>query len=368
METNQEIAQATQGMRRLLAVAGVLVVIIGLPLYLVPQNSGEYFSWTVRTDLSAAFLGASYLSAAVIEFTAARERTWANARIAVPAVLVFTSLTMLVTLSNSGQYNYDASGFVQSAGTWAWLAVYVVVPPVMLVVLWMQFRRGGSDPARSVPITGPLRRLIAGGGFALLIGGVILLVVPDASSWMWPWTVRDLTARAIGCVVGRVWRRNGPDCLGGRLETSAAGDSWRRGSRPSAARGLAAVPRRSRLGCTTDVDPLGGSRLLHRAGPDGLAGDPRRRRYLGEAGHPGVKAVRSGPPRLYLRQQLVVDDPRNRALMCRYGRVFIPVLIASQCMRLRTMSDWDAAPHRNGRWPIRPRPPVGQNRLSLGGR
>ena len=198
MRTDRDIAQTTRLMRRLLAVAGVLVVIIGLPLYFVPQNSHEYFSWTVRTDLSAAFLGGSYLAASVIEFSAARERTWANARIAVPAVLVFTLLTMIVTLTNESQYNYGASGFVQAAGTWAWTTVYVVVPPVMLLVLWMQYRRGGSDPDRPLPISPPLLRVLAAGGIALLVGGAILLVAPDASSWMWPWAVRDLTARSIG--------------------------------------------------------------------------------------------------------------------------------------------------------------------------
>ena len=185
-------------MRQLLVVAGVLVVVIGLPLYLVPQNSNEYFSWTVRFDLSAAFLGGSYLAAGVIEFGAARERTWANARIAVPAVLVFTVLTLLITLTNQDQYNYSASGFVQSAGTWAWLAVYAVVPPVMMLVLWLQFRHPGRDPVRESPLPAALRSATAVGGAALVIGGVLLLLEPSAAAWMWSWPVKALTARAIG--------------------------------------------------------------------------------------------------------------------------------------------------------------------------
>ncbi len=185
-------------MRQLLAVAGLLVVTIGLPLYFVPQNSSEYFSWTVRTDLSAAFLGGSYLAAGVIEFSAARERTWANARIAVPTVLVFTVLTLFITLANEDQYNYDAPGFIQSVGTWAWLAVYVVVPPIMMAVLWLQFRQGGGDPLRLRPIPRWLRGTLAFGGAALGLGGATLLANPAAASWMWPWTVNALTGRAVG--------------------------------------------------------------------------------------------------------------------------------------------------------------------------
>jgi hypothetical protein len=192
------IATTTVWMRRLLAVAGVLVLMIGLPLYLFPQNSNEYFSWSVRESLSAAFLGGAYLAAAVNEFSAARERIWANARIAIPAVLVFTLLTMLVTLGNSSQYQFEAPGLVQSVGTWAWLVVYVVVPPIMTTVLVVQLRRGGRDPARLHPVPVALRGTLAVGGVALVAGGALLLIDPGSSSWMWPWPVSDLTARAFG--------------------------------------------------------------------------------------------------------------------------------------------------------------------------
>jgi hypothetical protein len=185
-------------MRWLLAVAGLLVLTIGLPLYLVPQNSEEYFSWTVEPALSAAFLGGAYLSAAVIEFDAARQRIWANARVAVPAVLVFTLLTLFVTLGNAGRYHFNAPGFVQSAGTWAWLVVYVVVPPIMVVVLVVQLLRGGTDPVRLQPMPTALRGVLAGVGFALVLGGVVLLIDPGAASWMWPWTLSSLTGRAFG--------------------------------------------------------------------------------------------------------------------------------------------------------------------------
>ena len=73
MTPTNGIATTTIWMRGLLAIAGLLVLTIGLPLYLVPQNSDAYFSWSV-SPLSAAFLGGAYLSAAVIEASAARER------------------------------------------------------------------------------------------------------------------------------------------------------------------------------------------------------------------------------------------------------------------------------------------------------
>jgi hypothetical protein len=152
----------------------------------------------VKPDLSATFLGGAYLSAAVMEFGAARERIWANARVAVPAVLIFTLLTLFVTLGNVDQYHFKASGLVQSVGTWAWLVVYVVVPPLLMVVLFAQLRRGGSDPGRLQPIHGALRVVLVVGGVGLTVGGVILLIDPGNATWMWPWGSSSLTGRAFG--------------------------------------------------------------------------------------------------------------------------------------------------------------------------
>lgn len=198
MESSDGIEKTSIAMRALLAVAGGLVVIIGIPLYLVPQNSEEYFSWSVTPQLSAAFLGGAYLSAAVIEFAAARERIWANARIAVPAVLVFTSLTLLVTLGSIDQYHFKAPGLVQSVGTWAWLVVYVVVPPIMALVLLIQLLRGGSDPERHRPLPTSLRAGLTIGAIVLFGGGVMLLLAPTTADWLWPWPVSQLTGRAFG--------------------------------------------------------------------------------------------------------------------------------------------------------------------------
>jgi hypothetical protein len=197
MTSATTIATTTIWMRGVLAIAGLLVLTIGLPLYLVPHNSDAYFSWPV-SPLSAAFLGGAYLSAAVIEFSAARKRIWANARIAVPAVFVFTVLTLLVTLGNADRYHFNAPGFVQNAGTWAWLVVYVVVPPIMLMVLVMQLFHRGTDPVREKPIPVILRVPLVLGGVALLLGGTTLLIDPGAASWMWPWHLTSVTSQAFG--------------------------------------------------------------------------------------------------------------------------------------------------------------------------
>src|SRR5688500_1255825 len=85
-------------MRLMLLVASILVFIVGIQLFIFTEQTEKYFAWTINPPLTAAFLGAAYWSAFSLEFVASRQRTWAQARIAVPAVLAFTSLTFIVTL------------------------------------------------------------------------------------------------------------------------------------------------------------------------------------------------------------------------------------------------------------------------------
>ena len=115
----------------MLAAAALLVFIIGLPTYLLPEETATLFSWTVNPPITAAFLGGGYLTSMLVEFLASRERTWANARIAVPAVLLFSTLTSIVTFRHLDKFHFG-SGFsvLTQLIAWVWLVVYVVVPPL----------------------------------------------------------------------------------------------------------------------------------------------------------------------------------------------------------------------------------------------
>ena len=186
-------------MRVLLGVAAVLVLLAGTQLFVFTLRTEEYFAWTVANPLTAAFLGAAYWGSFVIEALAARERVWANARIAVPSVLVFTVLTMVVTLIHLDQFHLgDRFAWNTRAVTYGWIAIYALVPVLLLVVLVAQLRTPGVDPPRTRPPPGWLTALM-GGHAALMLGlGVVLLIAPGVGARVWPWPLTPLTGRAIG--------------------------------------------------------------------------------------------------------------------------------------------------------------------------
>jgi hypothetical protein len=187
------------GMRRLLYVAAVLVLLAGFQLFVFTDRTASYFAWTIRNPLGAAFLGAGYWASVAFEALAARQRIWANARIAVPTVLVFTVLTLVATLLNLGQFHLGRQFAISTrAVTWAWIAIYIAVPLLMVIILAVQLRAPGGDPPRSVPLPSWVYGLLAGQAVVLLAVGVALFAAPgQAASW-WPWKLTPLLAQATG--------------------------------------------------------------------------------------------------------------------------------------------------------------------------
>lgn len=201
----------TAAMRRLLAVAAVLVFLAGLQLTVFPTRTADWFSWTIDVPMTAVFLGAAYWSSAVLEVAGARSARWNRARLAVWAVLVFTVLTLVVTLGHLDKFHLGADHPPSArAVTWGWLAIYAGVPLAMVAALLLQARGTRASPVaraharRRLP--SGLRWLLVGLAVVLAASGLALLVAPQWAAEGWAWSLTPLTARAVGAwLVGLGW-------------------------------------------------------------------------------------------------------------------------------------------------------------------
>ena len=185
-------------MRWLLYAAGSLVFLAGLQLTVFSEQTDTYFAWTISPPLTAAFLGASYWAAVPVELIAARQSAWARARVAVPAIWLFTTLTLVTTLLHFDRFHFSSPIASAQGAAWFWLAIYAVVPVAMLLIGWLQLRAPGGDPPRGPAAPMWLRIAILAQGGGMLVFGAALFAVPLAISPLWPWTLTPLTARAIG--------------------------------------------------------------------------------------------------------------------------------------------------------------------------
>ncbi len=145
---------------------------------------------------TAAFFGAGYVGAAISLLLAARSRLWERTRVVAVAALTLTSLALLATLLDLGPFAFGEGGLVETVA-WIWLAVYVALPPAVLVAIVLQerLRRGEVGGSGALPAT---RLVFGAAGLALGVLGIGLLADWAWLAGHWPWPLPSLPARVLG--------------------------------------------------------------------------------------------------------------------------------------------------------------------------
>ncbi len=171
--------------------------VAGIQLYILADHTDQYFAWTINQPLSAAFLGAVYWSGAALFIGSFTEQAWSQVRIAVTAVGSFVVLMLIITLLHLDRFHLHASDPRPFFAAWAWMAVYVIFPLLLIVVLIIQRRVPGGDAPRAAPLSRATRLTLALNGAFSLIVCVALFIAPPALFSIWPWPLTTLTARAV---------------------------------------------------------------------------------------------------------------------------------------------------------------------------
>ena len=201
----------------------LLVFVTGVQLFVLSEQTDRFFAWTIMPPLTAAFLGACYWASVPLVLFSSRMLTWAQARLAVPGVFVFTTLTSIATLLHADRFHFTGPELFPRLAAWIWLAIYITVPPWLILVTYLQRRNPGVDPPRRFPLATWLRGLLFGQGVILILYGIALFIAPAALSW--PWPLSPLTGRAtaawlvgIGVIaLHMVWENDGPRVWAGMV-------------------------------------------------------------------------------------------------------------------------------------------------------
>jgi hypothetical protein len=183
-------------MRQWFLIDTLLVLLAGVQLYILTGQTERFFAWTIASPLTAAFLGAAYFASVPLVLDASRQTIWARARMAVPGVFVFTTLTLVATLLHLDKFHLSSPNIMARLAAWVWLAVYLSVPVWLVVIGFIQMRVPGSEPPRLAPLPGWLRVLLGVQAGVLLLVGLGLFIAPTAG--FWPWALTPLTGRAVG--------------------------------------------------------------------------------------------------------------------------------------------------------------------------
>jgi hypothetical protein len=202
-------------MKAVFVVGSVLVFAAGTQLFVLTRETEHWFAWTISVPLTAAFLGAFYWTALAVAVQSFLRRTWVEARVGVPGVLVFVSLTFVVTLIHRDKFHFGSTDDVARGAAYLWFVVYLIDPLFVAIAWILQRRHPGADPPRRFLIPGWYRAGLAVQAAVLLTLALLLLVVPDTAADFWPWPLTPLTSRAIGAwltgiglVIATAWWEN----------------------------------------------------------------------------------------------------------------------------------------------------------------
>lgn len=165
-------------------------------LYGFPQSTRALWAWTISPDMTAMAMGGGYLAGAWFFWRVATSSAWHEVGHGVLAVSFFASLLLVATLLHWDRFNHDHVSF------WAWLALYVITPPLLPTLWWLNRRhdpRGPSPGERLLP-RGLRAGLVAVGAFQGFVA-VQLAVYPATANRWWPWQLTPLTSRTLAAFI-----------------------------------------------------------------------------------------------------------------------------------------------------------------------
>jgi hypothetical protein len=178
-------------LQRFYYLAILLVTSVGVFTFILSESTDRLFAWTINPPLTAAFLGANYFAAFFLALLSAREPIWTRVRITYAVSLVFTGLTGLATFLHLDKFQFE------NLNGWLWVIVYATVPPLLVVLFFVQRRERGDDPPRTVPIARWLMPIVAVQAAVVLALGLALFLAPSTADSLWPWPLTPLTARTV---------------------------------------------------------------------------------------------------------------------------------------------------------------------------
>ena len=184
-------------MRILLYAGSGFVLIAGIQLLVFADQTEILFAWTIKPPLTAAVLGAFYFGSMCYSFLSARGQVWAYTRGGVPGVIFFTWLTLAATLLHLDRFHFNSANPFTLTVTYTWLVIYALEPTALVVLLYLQSRAPGSDPARAAVLPGGFRAILFIQGILFLFFASALFIAPQTMIPLWGWALTPLTARAL---------------------------------------------------------------------------------------------------------------------------------------------------------------------------
>ena len=119
----------TTAMRVVLMVFLALAGLAFILLYLRSGHTAREFAWTIKPEITAAFLGAGYGAGCVLVAASLRRRPWTEVRVGIGIVLLFSTMILVAMLLHLERFHFGAAnGAIARLAAWVFLAPWVFAP------------------------------------------------------------------------------------------------------------------------------------------------------------------------------------------------------------------------------------------------
>src|SRR3954451_137059 len=143
------------GTRLLLGAFVGLTLLAVLALLVFSGRTDEDFAWSIRAEITAAFLGAAFAAGCLLSLLSLRQRLWALIRVPVGTVAVFTAIASTATIVHHHRLHLADGGPLARSAAWLWLVVYLVVPVACVLVISREETRHGPTNSTAPAAVGP---------------------------------------------------------------------------------------------------------------------------------------------------------------------------------------------------------------------
>jgi hypothetical protein len=157
---------------------------------LTPADTARHFAWPIKPTVTAALLGAFYMSSAWVFVLAALAKRWESIRVMMIPAILFTFTELLATFVHWDRFAVGTMPFN------VWFASYLLPPPILAACYWWQQRRA-VPKSDDTPLARSVRSALVLIGTVLTIEGTLAFIWPKILIDTAPWTLTPLTARAI---------------------------------------------------------------------------------------------------------------------------------------------------------------------------
>jgi hypothetical protein len=180
------MTKLNRGERVFFAIVALSALWVGSWTYFVPASVLNGIPW-FAPPLHARVIGAIYLSAVAFCFASMFARSYAEVRVVVPMIAIWTGVIFLVSLL------YLTAADYARPPIWIWVVAYLVYPLIALRLAWV--RRSGNGEAEGAALPVWARGYFLVQGAFLTAVGALLLVLPDTMVGVWPWKLTTQLAQ-----------------------------------------------------------------------------------------------------------------------------------------------------------------------------